>query len=86
MAELKFPLVRTLYVAYSNDGKVIHYGVTEPNQVTSTGQEKFEIFTKVIDCETKLITDLKVTAAKLIEQPIDLKIEPIEIEPIIIKR
>ena len=80
MAELKFPAVRTFYVAYSNDGKVIHYGVTEPNQVTTTGQPKFETFLKVVDCETKLKVDLKVTAAKLIEQPVDSKIEVLSIE------
>jgi len=80
MAELKFPAVRTFYVAYSNDGKVIHYGVTEPNQVTTTGQPKFETFLKVDDYETKLKVDLKVTATQLIIQPIDFKIEILPIE------
>jgi len=75
MVELAYPAVRTFYIAYSDDGKVVHYGVTEKNQVTTTGQPKFETFLNVADCETKLTKDLKVSAAKLIEQPIDSKIE-----------
>ena len=73
MGEIKYPKTRTFYVAYSDDEKVIHYGVTEPNQVTSTGQPRFETFLKVADCETKLRVDLKVTEATLIKYPVDYK-------------
>jgi len=85
MKEVAYPEKRTFYVAYSDDGKIIHYGVTEPNQVTTTGQPQFETFLKIIDCERKLKTDLGVTDEQLKEQPIDSKIiEPIDEQ--IIKR
>ena len=38
MAEIKFPDESTYYVANSINGKIIHYGITDPNQVTTTGQ------------------------------------------------
>ena len=67
MGELKYPNESTYYVANSVDGKIIHYGITDPNQVTITGQPVFETFATKLLCETKLKVDLKMTDAQLIE-------------------
>ena len=40
MGEISKPTERTHYVAYGPGG-VIHQGVTEPNQATTTGQPSF---------------------------------------------
>ena len=73
MAELKFPKDRTFWTAYSDDGKVIHYGVTEPDQVTTTGQPNFKISTNVKDIEKILKEELKVSAEELADKHIDIK-------------
>ena len=70
MAEIKFPDESTYYVANSIDGKIIHYGITDPNQVTTTGQPLFNVFKTKQDCETKLKVDLKITDAQLAENPL----------------
>lgn len=77
MKELKYPPVRTFFIANSNDGKIIHYGVTETDQVTTTGQSVFNTYSKIEDCKKRLLTDLKLPSEKLIEQPIDFKNEEI---------
>ena len=70
MAELKYPNESTYYIANSADKKVVHYGITDPNQVTTTGQPVFNTFATKVTCETKLKTDLGVTDAQLAESPL----------------
>ena len=38
MKQIKYPKERTFYQFKSIDGKVLHKGYTEPNQVTTSGQ------------------------------------------------
>jgi len=73
MAEIKFPDESTYYVANSINGKIIHYGITDPNQVTTTGQPLFNVFKTKQACETKLKVDLKITDAQLVENPLSDK-------------
>jgi hypothetical protein len=70
MAEIKFPDESTYYVANSMDGKIVHYGITDPNQVTTTGQPIFNTFKTKLACETKLKVDLKITDVLLTENPL----------------
>lgn len=84
MKELKYPAERRYWVAY--DGKTVHYGVTEPDQVTTTGLAQFNYYTTLTDCETKLKTDLKISQAVLNSNSIDPKMVKDEISPIDINR
>jgi len=43
--ELQNPEHKTYWIAYSDDKKVVHYGITETNQVTTTGLDNFEFDT-----------------------------------------
>jgi len=74
MGEIQFPDKSTYWVANSIDSKVIHWGITDPNQVTTTGQPVFNTFDTKTKCEDKLIKDLKVTVEKLAENPLSDKI------------
>lgn len=75
MAELKFPDESTYWIANSADKKTVHYGITDPNQVTTTGQPVFLTYTDKVACETKLKTDLNITTAQLAANPLpDTKI------------
>jgi hypothetical protein len=42
MKELNKPLETTYWIAYSDDKKIICWGITEPDNVTTTGQPNFE--------------------------------------------
>lgn len=42
MQEISKPTIKTFWIARNSDGSVLHMGETNPNQVTSTGQEVFE--------------------------------------------
>lgn len=49
MGKIEKPNKRTYWVARDDDGNVIHYGKTEPNQVTVTGQKNLITFTNELD-------------------------------------
>jgi len=38
------PAKRVYYIVHSTKKNVVHYGFTEPDQVTTTGQEKILLF------------------------------------------
>lgn len=84
MKELKYPAGRRYWVAY--DGKTVHYGVTEPDQVTTTGLSQFNYYTTLSGCENKLKTDLKIPQAVLDSNPVDPKMKKDEITPIDINK
>ena len=42
MKELKYPENIKYWIVHNEDGSVMHTGITEPNQVTTTGQPVFE--------------------------------------------
>ena len=44
MGKIEKPAKRKYWVARDDDGNVIHYGKTEPNQVTMTGQKNLLVF------------------------------------------
>lgn len=52
MKEIKFPATKQHWVCHNADGSVMSEGVTEPNQVTTTGQPVLEGF----DTEEQLVT------------------------------
>ena len=59
--ELQNPEHKTYWIAYSDDKKVVHYGITETNQVTTTGLDNFEFDTdkqKLMERITELGLDI----------------------------
>lgn len=52
MAEINKPSVKTYWMCHNADGSVMHFGETDTNQVTITGQPVLEGF----DTEEKLVT------------------------------
>jgi hypothetical protein len=42
MNELTHPEVTTYWIAYSIDKQIVHYGITDPEQVTTSGMDNFE--------------------------------------------
>ena len=52
MAEINKPTTTQYWICHNDDGSVMHFGQTEPDQVTTTGQPVLEGY----DDEEKLVT------------------------------
>jgi len=52
MAEIKYPITKQFWICHNADGSVMHFGETDTNQVTTTGQPVLEGY----DDEEKLVT------------------------------
>lgn len=44
MAEIKYPITKQFWICHNADGSVMHFGETDTNQVTTTGQPVLEGF------------------------------------------
>jgi len=59
--EIKYPANKKHWICYNADGSVMHFGETEPNQVTSTGLPTLEGF----DSEVELANFIATTDVSL---------------------
>ena len=67
MRELANPTQTTYWIAYSDDRTVVHYGKTEPEQSTTTGQPNLDTFLDINLWKEQLMIFLDKTAEEIEE-------------------
>ena len=76
MKEIKYPAETLYWIATDKSGNILHYGTTEPGQVTTTGLDVITSYITEEECVAVLKQDFKVTDKQLLVSPLDTKKKP----------